>query len=238
MVQDPVTARTIEHAVTLYTEHRGFVEGLSSRYGRLTVVDRWDIRQVVFISAVVTASEVAHGEFPAADASKRFFRQAHADARKVFTENKYPTKIPFDTYQRVVKAVKAHQDDWAAARRYLTEQAPAHVRLSGSTFDDVYAVAQGIYISCEGAADLTDDAYRMPAPDPYATIDDRDAVRYALSLLTPRQREVVARSYGLEGHVPQTQSEIAVELGETQPAICRILGRALSRMQVHAEDLR
>lgn len=52
-----------------------------------------------------------------------------------------------------------------------------------------------------------------------------------LAKLTPRQRLVVERRYGLAGHTAQTLAEIAGELGLTRERVRQIQGEALERLR-------
>ncbi|MCP3671642.1 MAG: sigma-70 family RNA polymerase sigma factor, partial [Gammaproteobacteria bacterium] len=50
--------------------------------------------------------------------------------------------------------------------------------------------------------------------------------------LNPKQREVIVRRYGLQGHEPCTLEEVGSELGVTRERIRQIQVEALERLQV------
>ncbi|MGI6254480.1 MAG: RNA polymerase sporulation sigma factor SigK [Acutalibacter sp.] len=55
--------------------------------------------------------------------------------------------------------------------------------------------------------------------------------RYLQSALTPREREVVCRRYGLLGCLPQPQREVAKRLGISRSYISRIEKKALEKLR-------
>ncbi len=55
--------------------------------------------------------------------------------------------------------------------------------------------------------------------------------RYLQSALTPREREVVCRRYGLLGFLPQPQREVAKRLGISRSYISRIEKKALEKLR-------
>lgn len=65
----------------------------------------------------------------------------------------------------------------------------------------------------------------------YRDVEDRDEIADALSILGPRDREVVALRYFDE----RLQREIGAELGVSQMQISRILNRSLIQMADHLE---
>ena len=66
-------------------------------------------------------------------------------------------------------------------------------------------------------------------------LDTRDAcqkVRLCVdSCLTERERTVIVRRYGLDGHPAQTQREIAQQCGISRSYVSRIEKRALEKLQ-------
>ena len=51
-----------------------------------------------------------------------------------------------------------------------------------------------------------------------------------LTILTPREREILVRRYGLENHAEQTQKVIAKELHISRSYVSRIEKRALTKI--------
>ena len=49
--------------------------------------------------------------------------------------------------------------------------------------------------------------------------------------LTPREEEIISLRYGLGGHMPRTQREIAAKLGISRSYVSRIEKRALEKLE-------
>lgn len=60
--------------------------------------------------------------------------------------------------------------------------------------------------------------------------------RYLQSALTPREREVVCRRYGLCGFAPQPQRVVAKRLGISRSYISRIEKKALEKLRQEFEE--
>jgi len=69
----------------------------------------------------------------------------------------------------------------------------------------------------------------------YADLQDKeDCVRVRALVrecLTPREREIVSLRYGLGGHMPRTQREIAAKLGISRSYVSRIEKQALQKLE-------
>ena len=69
----------------------------------------------------------------------------------------------------------------------------------------------------------------------YADLQDReDCIRVRAlvrEILTPREQEIVTLRYGLGGHMPRTQREIAAKLGISRSYVSRIEKRALEKLE-------
>ncbi|MBQ9721269.1 MAG: sigma-70 family RNA polymerase sigma factor [Oscillospiraceae bacterium] len=69
----------------------------------------------------------------------------------------------------------------------------------------------------------------------YADLQDKeDCVRIRTLVhecLTPREEEIVSLRYGLGGHMPRTQREIAAKLGISRSYVSRIEKRALEKLE-------
>ncbi len=69
----------------------------------------------------------------------------------------------------------------------------------------------------------------------YADLQDKeDCVlirRLVRECLTPREREIVSLRYGLGGHAPRTQREVAAKLGISRSYVSRIEKRALEKLE-------
>lgn len=66
-------------------------------------------------------------------------------------------------------------------------------------------------------------------------LDTRDAClkvrRCVNTCLTPRERTVIIRRYGLDDRAPQTQREIAAQCGISRSYVSRIEKRALEKLE-------
>lgn len=66
-------------------------------------------------------------------------------------------------------------------------------------------------------------------------LDTRDACRKVRrcvnTCLTPRERTVIIRRYGLDNRPPQTQREIAAQCGISRSYVSRIEKRALEKLE-------
>ena len=69
----------------------------------------------------------------------------------------------------------------------------------------------------------------------YADLQDKEDCRRVRALvsecLTPREAEIVSLRYGLGGHMPRTQREIAAKLGISRSYVSRIEKRALEKLE-------
>ena len=68
------------------------------------------------------------------------------------------------------------------------------------------------------------------------TIKSERLYRYLQSALTPREREVVCRRYGLCGFAPQPQRVVAKRLGISRSYISRIEKKALEKLRQEFEE--
>ena len=69
----------------------------------------------------------------------------------------------------------------------------------------------------------------------YADLQDKEDCIRVRSLvrecLTPREQEIISLRYGLGGHMPRTQREIAAKLGISRSYVSRIEKRALEKLE-------
>ena len=97
-------------------------------------------------------------------------------------------------------------------------------------------------VSLSEALDSDDDSGSLSLMDVIRVEDnmleelaDRDACRKVRSaidqVLTDREREVILRRYGLDGHKPQTQREVAAVCGISRSYISRIEKQALTKLK-------
>ena len=77
------------------------------------------------------------------------------------------------------------------------------------------------------------DVLKAPTPDYVDEITKRDNIKllgYYLNILAPREKEIIIRRYGLNGHKEQTQKVIAKELKISRSYVSRIEKRALTKV--------
>ena len=69
----------------------------------------------------------------------------------------------------------------------------------------------------------------------YADLQDKEDCVLIRSLvrecLTPREEKIISLRYGLGGHMPRTQREIAAKLGISRSYVSRIEKRALEKLE-------
>jgi RNA polymerase sigma factor (sigma-70 family) len=86
----------------------------------------------------------------------------------------------------------------------------------------------------EAAGDEDDapfDTEDKRAPLPWAGLDERRQAEELLKLLPAREREAVARRFGLLGHQPQLLSQIAQALGLSQERVRQLVRRSVLRLR-------
>lgn len=77
------------------------------------------------------------------------------------------------------------------------------------------------------------DVLKETKPDFLEEINKKDDIALLnsyLTILTPREREILVRRYGLENHAEQTQKVIAKELHISRSYVSRIEKRALTKI--------
>ena len=77
------------------------------------------------------------------------------------------------------------------------------------------------------------DVLKAPKPDFIDEIDKKDNIKLLIqymSILSPREREIVIRRYGLNNQEEQTQKSIAKELHISRSYVSRIEKRALTKI--------
>ena len=62
-------------------------------------------------------------------------------------------------------------------------------------------------------------------------LEGREDQRLAGERLTPREADVIRRRYGLDGHPPQTQRQVAAAYGISRSYVSRIEKRALEKLE-------
>ena len=77
------------------------------------------------------------------------------------------------------------------------------------------------------------DILKTPKPDYIEDLFTKDNIKLLqeyFNILTPREKEIVARRYGLDKFDEQTQKEIAKEIGISRSYVSRIEKRAITKM--------
>lgn len=233
-------------ALALLGRYEPHVSKLAARHGISVAFDRDDVRQEAAIQLVHCATEaVTRGE----PFLKTFINSAGNTIADEAAKYRHPVPIPLRTFRYVHDAVKKFDGDAAAAREYLSTVAVYPARVSTETFDAVWLLAFGVHLDWGSS----DEVIAEPATtNPFASIEDRDYVRYLLDLLEsdkgPQYREVVARMFGLDGHpsalfdprtgnfIPATSKIVAAEMGLRDDSVRRIWSKARAFLTIHAEE--
>lgn len=77
------------------------------------------------------------------------------------------------------------------------------------------------------------DVLKTPNPDFVSDIDLKDNIlllKEYMDVLTPREREILVRRYGLDNQDEQTQKNISRRLGISRSYVSRIEKRALTKL--------
>lgn len=241
-----------EAAVEMSHRYAAFIRSVASQYGQFVAFDREDAAQAAFVSMLVAMREVSE---TGVEFRKLFMDKAREDLRQ--EADKYraavPVGLPTTMLRRVIAAVRLFGGDARAARDYLADAAPTGQRMARDTFDSVWLLAFGAHLEWsepsgekglrveETVADTTTDAF--------CDVDNRDAIERLLAMLTPGEREVMGRLYGLDGYpaalydkkrdtfISATSAIVGTQMGMHAESIRRIHSRCLAKLQIHAEDL-
>lgn len=233
-------------ALELFVRYEPFVRRLAARHGTHVCFDREDVRQEMFIQVVLCAVKaIDTGE----DFAKVFTGDAQNAVALEAAKYKHPVPIPVWTFRLVHAAVKEHGSP-AKAREALAA-AESWRRVSPDLFDAVWLLAFGVHLewSTPSVAQTVVDE----SPDQFAAIEDADYARYLLDLvehgLGQKAREVIARTYGLDGYpaaiwnqgkdefLPATSAVVAAEMGLHDVTVRRIRSRAIAYLQINAEEI-
>jgi len=99
----------------------------------------------------------------------------------------------------------------------------------GAAFAQVHSLDAPVRGDEAADAPVRQDWQRDDQPGPHdlsAAAEDRAHVRGALPRLNPRDREVLARHLGLDGHRPRSLQAVARELGVTRQRAAQLYDRA------------
>ena len=66
--------------------------------------------------------------------------------------------------------------------------------------------------------------------------EEREVIRRALGVLTPREREIISLRYGFSGGGELTQKEVADKLGISQSYISRLEKKIIARLREEIES--
>lgn len=70
----------------------------------------------------------------------------------------------------------------------------------------------------------------------YENVDAKDYVSKLLSRLSPRDREIISKRFGINGEYPHTLEEIAIEYDLTREAVRQIQVRCFERMREYSNN--
>lgn len=235
-----VTQGDHDAVLELLDQFEPMISKLTYTYGVHPTFDRDDARQECVLALYDAAQEVADGVTDSFTAA--FHNRAREILRTRCAEHRCAVRLPLTTFRRINEAVKAHDGDVAAARRWLQHEAPPSQRVTGPTFDAIWFLAFGEvitwfeYTSDDGPGLMIADVQADPrSPSALSTVEDRLAVEQLLSGLTDRQREMVSRRFGLGDFEPQEYSVIAAAMGMKEGAVRTAVHRALVHIQQRNE---
>ncbi len=85
---------------------------------------------------------------------------------------------------------------------------------------------------------LRDDAATCPASECEAKLDGQTVLEKSLSILSDEERDIIERTYGLNGRRVQIAREIALEYGVTRQRVQQRLAGAVTKMRDYAAALK
>lgn len=85
----------------------------------------------------------------------------------------------------------------------------------------------------EGSGDVEDREHPFDPADEMGREEDLRDLEAALGKLSPRNRDVLDRTFGLGGREKQTMAEIAKEMGKSRERVRQMKEAALKRLAVH-----
>lgn len=249
-------------ALELFLRYSPHISRLAARHGTHVAFDREDVTQECFIQVVQSAMKSAETGEPFA---RVFVNMADNAIAEEAAKYRHPVPIPLWTFRLVHSAVKDHDGNAAAARKALANHPESWRRVSPETFDAIWLLAFGVHLEWSEPVKLTGVANGggttsiqeviadHSTTDAFASIENQDYVRYLLDLvehgLGPQAREVLARTYGLEGYpaalwdakkdafIAASSAIVAAEMGVHEVTVRRVRSRAIAYLQIHAEEI-
>jgi RNA polymerase nonessential primary-like sigma factor len=152
-----------------------------------------------------------------------------------------PTHVMRDLNQ-LLRARQHLESGWRALGLARSASVDEIAHLVGKTADevtDLLVLAEAPASLDSPLGDQSDAALSELVPDQNATPPERQVAQRELQLLmdqwlddlSPKQRFVIERRYGLNGQEPSTLEDLARELGLTRERVRQIQQEALSRLQ-------
>lgn len=244
-------------ALKLFLRYEPHIYRLAGRHGNHVAFDRDDVRQECFIQVVQCAVKSVDTDQPFL---KTFINSAGNAIAEEAAKYRHPVPIPLRTFRYVHDAVRKLGSP-QAARYYLSTVATGSERVSAETFDAIWLLAFGVHLEWSDTTNRAGDSmtsveasYTDPAAhDAFASIENADYARYLLDLveegLGPQAREVLARTYGLDGFptalwdpkkdafIGATSAIVAAEMGIHDVTVRRVRSRAIAYLQINAEEI-
>lgn len=107
-----------------------------------------------------------------------------------------------------------------------------HFRANNKTTKNI-SINESIGYDKDGNEISIMDVLKAPKPDFIEDISLKDNIKLLndyMNVLTPREKEILVRRYGLNNHEEQTQKVIAKELKISRSYVSRIEKRALTKI--------
>ncbi len=156
-------------------------------------------------------------------------------------ENSRMIRLPYNKYHSQRQIKETHQ---SFLQEFEREPSPEEIsEIFGMKAEDVYLILQSsnATLSLDAPVDSTDGEYSilstigddsMDAPD-LALIKDslKEEIKLGLSQLSPREREILSKLYGLEGNNPMGIDDLSTEQGITIERIRQVRDHAVRRLR-------
>lgn len=104
---------------------------------------------------------------------------------------------------------------------------------SNNKYNKDVSISEVVGFDKDGNETLIQDVLKAPSPDFVEDINVKNHIillKKYIEKLTPREKEIIIRRYGLNNREEETQKEIAKELGISRSYVSRIEKRALTKM--------
>lgn len=230
-----------EAALTLFNRYERLVSRLASRYSDGTAYDANDARQDCFLALYDAAAKLV--EDPGHSFAHHFRSKASKFLRVESSRMGPSLATPYIQIERVAAAVR-QLGSATLAREWLATDAPAHMRVSRESFDQIWYVSFGKHVEWNDPAARDMEGGTLTAEATVAdrsvdrsfqSVEDREAVGRLIMTLPLQWQEVLVRLYGLDGYGEHTSQAVAAVLGLHEVSVRKIHSKALARLQMNSD---